>query len=59
LQLRNKESEGLLHSLNVARAAPSISHLFFADDNMLFVRATQNEALQVLHILKQHELASG
>lgn len=36
--LRVEEASGGLHGLSVARGAPSISHLFFADDCLFFLR---------------------
>lgn len=38
------EMEGRIHGIKVARACPSIYHLFFADDCLLFFRAKENEA---------------
>ncbi|XP_019150180.1 PREDICTED: uncharacterized protein LOC109146988 [Ipomoea nil] len=43
----------------VARGAPRISHLFFADDSLLFFKATVLEATFVKNCLSHYELASG
>ena len=40
-----------LHGIRICRNDPSISHLFFVDDSLLFTRVNQNEAGEVLKIL--------
>ncbi|KAG6405897.1 hypothetical protein SASPL_133491 [Salvia splendens] len=42
-----------------ARSAPPVSHLFFADDSILFCRASEMEALALKNILRIYEEASG
>jgi len=48
-----------LHSVKVCRSAPSITHLIFADDSVLFTRANLPEAQEVLSILNIYKAASG
>ena len=36
-----------------------MTHLFFADDNMLFCRASQQECTTILEILQLYEVALG
>ncbi|XP_058776904.1 uncharacterized protein LOC131651249 [Vicia villosa] len=48
-----------IHGIKVARQAPTISHLFFADDSLLFVRASETEASCIMNILKVYQEASG
>ena len=38
---------------------PRISHLFFANDSLVFRRATVSEATEIQRILKVYELSSG
>ena len=46
---------GLIRRVVVSRLAPSISHLFFADDCIIFCRATMEECRQVASVLEVHE----
>lgn len=39
--------------------APYISHLLFADDNMLYAQATPQDCLLIQHILQIYEKPSG
>ena len=48
-----------IHGLKVARKSPQISHLQFADDNLLFARANQHEANNILRVLDTYQKASG
>ncbi|CAL1352559.1 unnamed protein product [Linum trigynum] len=48
-----------LHGLKIHRLAPTLSHLFFADDTYLFLRATSSECHNLLHLLHQYEEFSG
>lgn len=40
--IRRQERLGLLHGVEVARGALTVSHLFFIDDSFLFFKATYN-----------------
>lgn len=42
--IRRSEDAGLLHGCTIARGAPTILHLFFADDCYFFLKATRGEA---------------
>ncbi|MEX5533340.1 hypothetical protein, partial [Pseudomonas syringae] len=48
-----------LHGIQVARSAPCISHLFFADDSLIFSRATKEEADCLMNAIRDYERASG
>lgn len=41
--IRKKEVVGLLRGVGVSKQAPLVSHLFFADDSIIFYRATMEE----------------
>ena len=38
---------------------PRVSHLFFANDSLVFGRITVNEAMEIQQILKVYETSSG
>ena len=57
--LTNAELEDRLHGVKICRRAPSISHLLFADDSLLFGRTTREEVRVIMEILKLYESASG
>lgn len=47
-----------LHGVSIARNAPTITHLFFADDSVIITRATVSEAETILCLLKEYEVMS-
>lgn len=58
LLLRAQE-ENLIHGLQISKRAPSISHLFFADDSLIFCRDSYQDAQMVNKILDIYQSASG
>ncbi|XP_031116377.1 uncharacterized protein LOC116020030 [Ipomoea triloba] len=59
LLLQKAEQQGLIHGCRVARGAPPISHLFFADDSLLFFKANVHEAGVIKQCLTEYEALSG
>ncbi|KAL8156414.1 hypothetical protein AgCh_001488 [Apium graveolens] len=57
--IRRSEQVGLVHGCTVARGAPTISHLLFADDCYFFFRANASEAGVMRGILNRYEQNSG
>ena len=57
--LARAEAENRLHGVAICRSAPKVSHLLFADDSLLFCRATQDEVKEVMDILQLYAKASG
>ncbi|XP_074315430.1 uncharacterized protein LOC141651628 [Silene latifolia] len=57
--LRRKVELGSLHGIRIAPQAPIVSHLFFADDSIIFAKANESQARVVLDVLNQYEAASG
>lgn len=57
--IKSYENRGLIKGIKVARGAPSVSHMFFADDSYIYCHATREEAMQVMEILAIFEQASG
>lgn len=57
--LRDAEMNKAIHGVKLGRNVPPISQLFFADDSLLFTRASEADADAILDILESYELASG
>ena len=57
--VQKAEMEGSLKGVAICRHGPRISHLFFADDSVLFCRATEDECQRVLNILAVYERGTG
>lgn len=48
-----------LQGIQVARGAPRVTHMLFADDTYIFCKAKESEAEHVLDLLNSFEEASG
>ncbi|CAL8084317.1 unnamed protein product [Prunus armeniaca] len=48
-----------LHGVLMAHEAPTLSHLFFANDSLLFCNDQLSDCSQLLNILRSYERASG
>ncbi|XP_062152071.1 uncharacterized protein LOC133860496 [Alnus glutinosa] len=59
LLLLRAESEGKITGVPISFRGTKISHLFFADDSLLFCRANLMEWSSVQDLLHMYELASG
>ena len=57
--IRMAEARGDITGLKVARNAPSISHLFFADDSLLFLRASTKSLQTIQDIFSLYSRCSG
>ncbi|XP_021766681.1 uncharacterized protein LOC110731157 [Chenopodium quinoa] len=57
--LRKAETTGLFQGLRISRCAPSVSHLFFADDALLFFRVTPDACSQLLGVIDRFCTVSG
>ena len=57
--LQKEVRMGRIMGVPVCRGAPKISHLLFADDSIIFCRATLEEANRVSQVLKDYERESG
>lgn len=57
--LSRAQERKAMHGIQIARGAPIISHLFFADDSLIFCISTQQDANTVKDILLQYHTASG
>lgn len=45
--------------IRIAQMAPSLLDVLFADETLLFARASREEATNLLHVLQTYTLASG
>ncbi|XP_021744188.1 uncharacterized protein LOC110710224 [Chenopodium quinoa] len=48
-----------LHGAKASRSGPAISRLLFANDSLLFARATRHECKVIVDLLNKYEVASG
>ena len=53
--LKREERVGHIKEVVVSRGAPRISHLLFADDSIVFCRATVEECDKVIKVLEDYE----
>ncbi|GAA0153263.1 hypothetical protein LIER_43218 [Lithospermum erythrorhizon] len=56
---RKAEERKALTGVKISKESPSISHIRFADDTMLFCKASARESQMVIRILRDYETASG
>ena len=57
--IKQAEASGDMQGVALCRQGPKITHLFFADDSLLFTRATNTACEKIKLILEQYERASG
>ena len=57
--LQKDEFDTNLRGISVCRGAPRISHLLFADDCIVFCKASMDEGLKITKILEKYEKESG
>ncbi|KAL9667122.1 hypothetical protein QQ045_001471 [Rhodiola kirilowii] len=58
-EIKRKSEEGVLMGISVARGAPKITHLFFADDCMVYLRANVNHFTAIKRVLDNYEAVAG
>ena len=57
--IKKAESSGDMQGVSLCRGRPKITHLFFADDSLLFTKAITTACEKIQLILGQYEKASG
>ncbi|CAL9026779.1 unnamed protein product [Prunus brigantina] len=59
LNISKLVNEGELAGIKMARGAPILSHIFFADDSLFFFKAEESNCACLKKILQEYCLASG
>ena len=57
--LHKVESDGAIRGVYICRNGPRVSHIFFADDCVLFCHAKKIECQVILNVLATYERGSG
>ena len=57
--IKKEVENGRLGGVAACRRGPKISHLFFADDSLIFYRASLEECDALHRVLRVYECASG
>ena len=57
--LRKAERDSLIKGISICKGGPRISHLFFADDRIIFCRANLSDSQALLALLAIYENASS
>ena len=57
--LQSAEQKNQITGLKVARGAPPISHLLFADDSLFYCKERDEELGHIIRIIEEYSLASG
>ena len=57
--LSKAANDGEIRGYSLCRARPKITHLYFADDYLLFYRANSLECGKILQLLSWYEAVSG
>ncbi|XP_072064201.1 uncharacterized protein [Arachis hypogaea] len=57
--MEEAQKEDRISGLRIAPTAPTITHLLFADDCIIFAKAKEEEAYQIITVLNEYTEASG
>ena len=57
--IKSSVANGILEGVSVCHGGPKLSHLFFANDSLIFCKASLEECDTLQQILKVYEDASG
>lgn len=57
--MQQVENNGLIGGVFLCKDGPKISHLFFANDSLLFCQANDHDSQAMLEILEKYEHVSG
>ena len=57
--LRNAAAEGVIQGFSICRNGPKLTHLFFADDCLIFYQSNLEECNKIQELLALYEAALG
>lgn len=57
--LINRHNMGSIHGLDIEKKAPTISHIFFIDDNVIFFRTNEDGTRELHKTFKLYQHSSG
>jgi hypothetical protein len=57
--LTKAQNNSTINGISIAQNAPKVSHLFFADDSIIFCKAKKEEAIQLKAIFDEYQRISG
>ncbi|MCH95088.1 hypothetical protein A2U01_0016061, partial [Trifolium medium] len=57
--ISHMQDKNLINGIAIANNAPKISHLFFADDSLIFCKANKEEATHLMAVLEEYQRVSG
>ena len=57
--LNHVENQGRITGMHISRANPSVSHLLFADNSLIFCKRMPRECDEVMKVLKTYGKVSG
>ena len=57
--IKQAAANGTIFGVSLCREGPKVTHLFFADDSLLFCKANSHECNSILELLEKYERASG
>ena len=57
--INDAEARGRIQGVTICAGAPSITHLLFADDSLLLLKANEENAAHLRHVLQIYEICSG
>jgi hypothetical protein len=57
--INDAEARGRIHGVSICAGAPSITHLLFAYDSLLLLKANEENAAHLRHVLQIYETCSG
>lgn len=57
--IKKEENLGRIEGIRICRRAPAISYLLFADDTLLFFKASTDQATNIRNLLNEFESGTG